>query len=299
VSAALERARTLIRELHRSGQFATGSSGALADLLYTRWYHDVSEATRAYPDLAGYRLAYAAGAGFERGWRVAALRPDAGPGAILAERPGEQRLALATEYVPAEAGRLHVEPGDDILVQARVDEVNNGFWHLWSRAWRKSPPPGLIRVYFQVASGCEIAFVNHVAAHAPPEVAWSMKILAGRHAVGRRDGAVMYVDRDEGTRAHWLAHLIAGVGPLIADGAPPFTSRLRAGVAWADDPGEGVSFGEHRCRLLAAAACSQPSALANARAWRLAAARAFARAGLELDKPHLHVRRRRRRAHAV
>jgi hypothetical protein len=254
---------------------------------------------RGYPDLSAYRLAYASGAGFERGWRVASVRLDAGPGAILAERPGEQRLALATEYVPADVRRLRVAPGDEVLLQSRVDEFNNGFWHLWSPAWRNTQPPRLIRVYFQVAAGREMAFVSAVSAQAPADVPWSMKILAGTHAAGRRDAAVVYVNREQGIRARWLAHLIASVESLVADGAPPFTARLRGGVAWADDPGEGISFGEHRCRLLAGAACAQPAALTSTRSWRQAAARAFVRAGLELDKPHLHGRQRLARAHAV
>jgi hypothetical protein len=109
---------------------------------------------------------------------------------------------------------------------------------------------------------------------------------------------VLYVARRPGVRARWLARLIVDAAPLLARGAPPLTCRLAAGVAWADDPGDGSSFGEHRCRLLAQAACETPASLSSASRWRSAAARAFQREGLDLERPHLHRPARRRRPHA-
>ena len=299
MKGALERARTLLRELRESPGESCGNAEALAQLLYTRWYHTTSNGTRTFPDVAAYRAAFARGAGFEPGWHVAALRPDVGPGAIVAERPGEQRLIHATEYAPADPRRLRVVPGDAVVLSARIDELNGGFWHLWSPQWRKGPPKHLVRVYFQVAVGHETAFVTRLCAEAPLTDRWNMKILAGAHPAGRIDAAVVYVDRDEGVRAPWLAPLIAAVTPWLDEGAPAFTARIAPGVAWAEDPGGGVSFGEHRCGVLARAAFEEPAALQSARAWRRAAASSFAREGLDLARPHLQGGRRARASNAA
>ena len=290
----LERARALLQGLSESAAASWDNPAALAQVLYTRWYHAISEGVRICPDLSVYRVAHAFGAGFQPGWRVAALQPDAGPGAIVAERQGEQRPVSATQYVPADASRLRVVPGDAILVNVRIDELNGGFWHLWSPEWRNAAPTHLVRVYFQVAVGNEAAFVTRLGGLAPFTAKWNMKILAGAHQPGRVDAAVVYVDRDEGIRTPWLGPLIDAVTPLLNDGAPAFTSRLAPGVAWAEDPGGGVSFGEHRCRILANAAVERPDALRTARVWRQAAALAFAREGLDLSKPHLQGRRHAR-----
>lgn len=286
MSAALERARTILRDLRRD-HAAWATCASLADVLYARWYHAASTAHRQCPDLAAYRTAYALGAGLAPGWRVVALRPDAGPGAIVAEAGGEQRLVQPADYAPADPRRLGVAPGDAVLVTPRVDDVTAGFWHVWSPAWREAPPERMLRVYFQVAAGRETAFVARVPAHAPPGVAWSMKILTGTHSAGRADAAVLYLDRDHGVRAGWVADLVGAVAPLLERGAPPLTEAIADGVAWAEDPGGGVSFGQHRSSLLAAAAHARPAALASASSWRRAAAAAFAQEGLDLARPHL------------
>jgi HopA1 effector protein family len=299
MNRALARARALLHDLRESADPSWDNPEALAQVLYTRWYHATSPGVRICPDLSAYRAAHACGAGFEPGWHVSAQRPEAGPGAIVAERAGEQRLVYATNYVPADATRLRVAPGDAVLLNARIDELNGGFWHLWSPEWRKAPPTHLVRIYFQVAAGNETAFVTRLCRHAPFSARWNMKILAGTHQPGRVDAAVVYVDRDEGIRAPWLAPLIKAVTTLLNDDAPAFTARLAPGVAWAEDPGGGLSFGEHRCRILADAAIRQPAALRSARMWRRAAALSFTREGLDLGHPHLQGRSRARVGNAA
>lgn len=295
MSTVLEGARIVLRDVRRTASAWRDARG-LADLLYTRWYHVTSDVYRQYPDLGAYRAAYALGAGLVPGWRVVAPRPDAAPGAIIAEADGEQRLVYPTDYAPADATRLGVAPGDAILLTTRIDDVSGGFWHVWSPAWRVTPPEQLVRVYFRVATGHETAFVARVSAHAPRGETWSLKVLAGTHSAGRADAAVLYLDRNHGIRAGWVTSLVTAVAPLLEDGAPPLTALITAGVAWADDPGGGVSFGEHRCRVLAAAAHAQPAALDSARSWRRAAAESFAREGLDLARPHLQGREGRRAA---
>ena len=59
------------------------------------------------------------------------------------------------------------------------------------------------------------------------------------------------------------------------------------GLAFAEDPGAGTSFGEHRCRLLAEAAWSEPAALADPRRFYASVFETFRNAGLDLAQPHL------------
>lgn len=299
MSAALERARLMLREVRAAGEPGWKDTGALAELLYLRWYHASSNGLRLCPDVAAYRTAHALGAGFEPGWRVIALRPDAGPGAIVATRGGETRVVYPPDYVPAVRHRLAVAPGDEVLTATRLDDLIGGFWHLWSAGWRQAPPQRLLRVYFQVAAGREAAFVARASAHAPPAAVWSLKILAGAHPAGRTDAAVLYLDRNDSIRVDWLTRVIGAVAPVLVEGAPPLTAPIATGVGWAEDPGGGVSFGEDRCRLLAGAALARPAALDGAASWRRAVAQAFAREGLELARPHLQGARRRNRAHVA
>ena len=294
---AIERARLVLLEARASHMSAWEDAGALAELLYLRWYHQATEARRLFPDAAAYRAAHTLGAGLEAGWRVTALQPAAGPGAILAERGAEQRLVRPPDYAPATANRLRVTPGDPVLITARIDELHGAFWHLWSVAWRKRSPDRLLRVYFQVAPRHEATFVARFAAAAPNTQAWTMKILAGAQPAGRSDAAVLYLDREGGIGAEWVVTLIDRVASLLDAGGPPLTAPLAPGVAWAEDPGDGKSFGEDRCGRLAGAALANPAALEQTAAWEGAVAQAFARDGLAVAQPHLSQTDRRLTAH--
>jgi len=82
--------------------------------------------------------------------------------------------------------------------------------------------------------------------------------------------------------------LPAGALPQPEAPVPLFTRRLRAGIGVAEDPGNGESFGMHRCRLAAdaiVAAWWQGRADPEAR-FEAVEAR-FRLYGLTLDRPYL------------
>ena len=176
----------LLHELRESARpILATMRGTLPQMLYSRWYHSISEGTRICPDRRPTGPRKRAVPGFESGWRVAALRPDAGPGAIVAERSGEQRLrSYATQYVPDRRASSCVwRPGDDVLVNARIDELNARFLaSLVARVAQGTANAPRSACTFQVAVGSETAFVTRLwqlSRRSPP--GWNMKILAGTH----------------------------------------------------------------------------------------------------------------------
>jgi len=254
----------------------------MAQLLYERWFHAATGARRRYPEAYVYRAIALAARPFEPGWMVESPLPGAARATRL-RRDGRVREAPPLAWAPAGATRIAPEPGAAALVAPLRDGPQGGFWHLWSPVWPARPARALRRWYLQVAAGGEIAVVATLAAHAPAERASAAKLLSGDHLAGRRDTAVFYAPI-EGEA--WLAALFESISPhLCNDPPPPFTAPVRPGLARAEDPGGGLSFGQHRCRLLAAAARDQPEAVASKTAWRQAVARQFAAQGLSLDAP--------------
>jgi hypothetical protein len=254
----------------------------LARLLYDRWFHATTGARRRYPEPSAYRAIALAARPFEPGWTVEAPLPGAA-GAVRLRRGGRVREAPPLAWAPAEAPRIAPAPGAAALAAPLRDGPQGGFWHLWSPVWPARQPRGLRRWYLQVADGGEAGVAAMLAAHAPAERAWAAKLLSGEHLTGRRDVAVFYAPIESDG---WLETLFDTLAPQLSDRpGPPFTEPLRPGIARAEDPGGGLSFGQHRCQLLAAAARGRPEALGSPAAWRDAVARRFVAEGLRLDAP--------------
>lgn len=258
-----------------------------AAALYERWFHAITAETCHFPDEGGYRAAHGAGraagqgAGFEPGWTLAAL---GGGGAVEAERGAVRTRALPLDWLPADPARLAAGVGDAIAVRPRIDAVSGGFWHLWSRPWALRPPERILRVYAPVAPHAAEPFVAAFAAAAPAATRWSMKILTGAHGGGRRDGAVIYLDRRHGLAQRWLAALLAAAAPLVAGPRPRCTAALAGGFGWANDPGGGRSYGQWLCERLGGV---DPAVIDDAAAFAAAVAARFAADGADADAPHL------------
>ena len=80
------------------------------------------------------------------------------------------------------------------------------------------------------------------------------KVLSDPAAYIRADAGVIYIRRRDFPR---VAEIIARVHDSVGQGlhvdVPLFTKQLADGLGIAEDPTDGSSFGEHRCRLVAEA----------------------------------------------
>lgn len=105
----------------------------------------------------------------------------------------------------------------------------------------------------------------------------------------RCDTVVLFVEREDYLQASELLveeATRAGLAPRAP--TPAFTRRLGSGVAVADDPATAESFGELRCRLLAAGILRAEDAPGGSIEARLQAVdEEFLAAGVELDRAHL------------
>jgi hypothetical protein len=278
---ALESARALLASAVLDPAAENGAD-PLAALLYQRWFHAMDGVPRVFPDAPAFRAVALAARPFESGWTLE--EPLAGaPGSVRARRGAELRDAPPLAWAPEHARRARAWPGEALLLAPLREGPAAGFWHVWSPAWPARAPQRLRRWYLQPRADAELALAAALSAAAPPSRAWAAKLLCGAHPAGRRDGGVFYAPV---RGAAWLDALFAALAPYLADAPPPpFAEPVAPGLAWADDPGGGLSFGQHRSGLLAAAARAEPEALADAAPWRAAVARAFAAAGLSLDAP--------------
>jgi hypothetical protein len=275
--------------------------GALTTALYVLGYAAVYRGGPASaddlrvtvaPDAAfGARLAAAnpTATRWEPGWRVFGMT---GTGGVNVQK-GESAIAAQPgryAFVPG-AGRM---PAVGDVVELLVPRESLGH------------QPGMYFAFGDTpSSDYDLAAIARLYFNLPPENApWLLRALGSvlnRHDVpfhmkcsldparfDRTDGFVLYVGRRFLPVAlRLLAPLADEVERRTRPGIPLFSAPLLRGVGGADDPANGESFGQSRCRLLAGGLLDAWRAGGGADGRRDAVDARFRRAGLDPVAPHL------------
>jgi len=103
-------------------------------------------------------------------------------------------------------------------------------------------------------------------------VPFTLKLVNAPDGYTRADSMVLYLPRD---RTPQVLELVArhynDIAWTLKDAVPAFTMQIAGGIGFAEDPGTGESFGQHRCRLLAEALCDDAVRRTRGSGRRLAA----------------------------
>lgn len=268
---------------------------AMATLFYTvayaRVYHGEPVTAAHFPppqqaDAAFMATLSAANAGRERwdpGWRIYKTEPT---GAVHVQKGDAATLLQAGQY--ATGGGNAPGACARVLVTHESLLMQPGYYYaLGQTVMSDHDRARLARLYFHLDADQAPWTVHTLTATLNRyRVPFRLKTPTDPRQYHRTDGLVVYLPRRFlpaalrlllDMRDQWRARL--------RPGTPLFAREILPGLSGADDPGNGESFGQTRCRLLADALVSTGSLNG---ADRLAAARArFSRAGLSLERPHL------------
>ena len=119
-------------------------------------------------------------------------------------------------------------------------------------------------------------------------LAFRAELAGDPEACRRADAAVVTVQRDDIPAVARVAERLRERAPFaLAPSVPAFTRQIAPGVALADQPGPGASFGRHRCRLVAAGLVAAGHG-ADAATRRLAVLEHLTAAGLDPAALHLN-----------
>lgn len=235
-------------------------------------------------------LANAGTGATETGWRYAGTDGER----LMVERLGLRLWAAADEVVAAGSGPPRV--GDLVGVRMAKDapRFSPGFYMALSDAGLDPERPRLLdRYYFNVrsdaAARCVALVTRRLNAAGLP---FRLKVLDDPLSFERCDTAVLTVQRRQ--RAQGLDHVLALHEQLhrgLEDGVPALTLPLAPGLAFAEDPGDGVSFGAQRCGIIASALVDAHERGLTSSGDRMQCVRAnMARAGTTPDAPYLGPR---------
>lgn len=149
----------------------------------------------------------------------------------------------------------------------------------------------LLRFYWNVSPTGARSLVQEVTTKLPEVVdAFQLKVLVGLSRYGRADTGVLYLPQGRITEvAEVLREIHRAVRSHLRPNVPAFTHQIAPGLAIAEQPAGGESFGRHRCHLLGEALVIASEAGLRTTDQRLGVvATHFAKHGLSWDRPHLN-----------
>ena len=270
------------------------STDDLAGALYGGWYAAPIGEPQAidptWPPLAGMLRESHAGARLVS--EATVIRRGAAGIAVVRRGDGSLHAVTRTEYLHGDGSpNFGLVPtlGEEIAVLTRFGAaVEEGWWRTWGGGWDpRRVGPGLSRLYLAP----QLALLPHLVAALSDMLVsvstpWMFKAGIDAYSVNRADAVVVYLEDGEVELRSALARRAEGLVRWVP--GPPFTEWIAPGISWSEDPQNGLSFGEERCRLVA-------QALIGAEDHPLAAVEdAFARAGLDPSHPHRRARRTER-----
>jgi len=227
---------------------------------------------------------------WDPGWQIYQLGTG---GQIFVIKGDRQRAAMPGEYVAAEYSGGTPQVGASVVLRISRESrtIQPGFYYMLgevpSDIWDEH---FLIRFYFNCTAQGVVELVAHLTRDLNRfQVPYRMKALTDAGHYTRCDAMVLYcAHRYFQIVARIIGNLPLSVLQQLEGSVPMFTKRLRAGVGLAEDPGNGESFGMHRCRLTAEGIVDawQQNHM-GPEAWLQAVDARFTLNGLKLNYPYL------------
>ncbi|MEE8583249.1 MAG: lanthionine synthetase LanC family protein [Acidobacteriota bacterium] len=226
---------------------------------------------------------------WEPGWKIRHLEED---GRVAVHKNGlglwvlESRLRCRSrEIVPGERCRVRigkelrefqsgyymaVGDGEEGEQQDRTEPTLRFYWHVTARG----AAPLMRALTARLNSGT---------------IPFRFKVLSNPQSYGRADAAVLYVScRHYAQARQAVVEIYRQAHRWLSSPVPLLTRRLAPGLALAEDPGNGQSFGDHRCRLVARGLWRAfEQGCATVEECGEAVASQFLAAGLDPRLPHL------------
>jgi hypothetical protein len=275
---------------------------ALRDCLYTNCYCKPFPA-RTVPTVPAAPLPprdltaelSAANAGqprWDTGWQIARMEAS---GQVIAQKAGKTRSLWPGEFLTFDGPGVPPRPGSHISVYFPHESrtMQPGFYFAFSEA--ESEPADetrLTRFYWNLREDGAVPLTNWLTQTLNRfQVPFRYKCLTVSGQFERLDAAVLYVSK----RFFRIStELVAGglekLNAFLRPETPLFTRELAPGLAFAEDPGNGESFGMNRCRILSEAIWSAASkGLAREEERMQEVLRYFGQYGLSFERIHLNA----------
>jgi HopA1 effector protein family len=243
------------------------SSGAeaeakLSEILYDRCFMrrinrspSSSAKNRESGLIEDLRAANAARPFWQTGWQVDGVLEG---GWISARRDGLGGRFAPGEFITKEGPGMPLRAGSpvDIYFAIASEHMQPGFYFAFGETVAdESDNSSLLRFYWHLEATGAPLLLNSVSTLLNRfQVPYRFKCLTHPAAYIRSDSAVLFVPRRwYQIAARLLRDTRRAIASHLRSDSPLFTKPMADGLAFAEDPGGGQSFGMHRCAALARA----------------------------------------------
>jgi hypothetical protein len=264
---------------------------SLAGCLYDRYYcqpnPNVKHKAQSKDILEALRQANTSREGWDPDWRIEVRNEE---GTAVVRRGSCTRLVKREEY--QEDGERETSSGAVLLRRPREDRDSQpGFYFAFGETMgdRFEDLVGA-RIYLSLVAESAAQWVQRLTGDLNAySVPFSLKVLRNTSDYWRADAGVLYVPRRYAGFASSLVCELSKKLDGLRAGVPLFARRIAPGIAFADSPPGGESFGVSRMRLVAegiVSAWRNHDAGVQARVRSIAAR--FRSAGLDVHAPWLN-----------
>ena len=231
---------------------------------------------------------------FERldpGWHVLRRLPT---DAYFVQKNDFIRAVTPGELISHEDSGAALREGTPVKVICRKESrtMHPGFYYIFGATLTdQQDDDDLLRFYWNIKAEGVAVLVHLLTSRLNRfQVPFRLKCLNNPASYNRADAAVLYLNRRFYRLATELLFAVHDqVGDYLAPDAPLFSKQLAAGLGLAEEPGDGESFGQQRCRILAEGMWNAYELNLQTEHERLQEViKHFAMKGLSLDNPHLN-----------
>ncbi len=229
---------------------------------------------------------------WDPGWRIYQLGTA---GQIYVQKGERCRPAMPGEYAVESGPGMAPQVGMTVSIQSLREsfQMQPGFYYVFGETVPDQFDDfNTIRFYFNTTGAGADRLVEALSTELNRfQIPFRFKTLADPTHYTRTDAAVLYIARRYyRITAALVAVLPDAVTSELRPQVPLFSKALRPGVGLAEDPGNGESFGMHRCRLVAEGIVdSWRSNNHNPDARMAAVHNRFTMNGMSLESPHLNM----------
>jgi HopA1 effector protein family len=184
-------------------------------------------------------------------WTVVSTDPS---GIVYVQKNGLFRTLVAHEWKPEQAltGPLQVGASVSLLNRKERRDLQPVFYYVYSKAFM---PQGVSmgRFYFNINPSLVADFIQLLTSHLNKvQVPFLFKCLNHPQLYVRTDSAVLYIEKKYfSITARLLQNIVKKNTRFFKPTVPLFTKPITDGVAYAEDPGNGKSFGMFWSEMMA------------------------------------------------
>jgi class II lanthipeptide synthase len=192
---------------------------------------------------------------WEAGWIIEAVEDD---GTLAVHKQGEDLTLWARpEQFRPMNGHIEIGSVGRLQLGKELREMLLGYYTVLGDTDKSTDEAGpsvdIVRFYWHLTAEIAPLWIHELTRHFNgARVPFHAKVQSDPIAYFRADAGVLYIARRDLADAMALLPVLhRTVSTRLADPTPMFTKRLARGLAVAEDPGDGRSFGQHRCQLVA------------------------------------------------